>query len=104
MVALELKALLESQGHSVAGPVASLEQALALIQHEEIDAALLDFGLGDGNAIPAAELLQKRKIPFAFTTGFGPQMLPEPLHTVPRLAKPYRDKDVQALIATLVAG
>ncbi len=30
MVALALKALLESQGHSVAGPAASLEQALAL--------------------------------------------------------------------------
>lgn len=104
MVALALKALLESQGHSVAGPAASLEQALALIQNEQIDAALLDFGLADGNAIKAAELLRKRKIPFAFTTGFGLETLPEPLRTVPRLAKPYRDKDVQALIATLTAG
>ena len=32
MVALQLKALLESLGHSVVGPAASLEQALALIQ------------------------------------------------------------------------
>ncbi len=102
MIALQLKALVESQGHSVAGPVASLKEALGVIQSEEFDAALLDFGLGDGDSIPAAELLQKRKIPFAFTTGFGPEALPGPLRTVPRLTKPYRDEDVYALIATLV--
>jgi DNA-binding LytR/AlgR family response regulator len=98
-VALQLKALVESQGHSVAGPAASLGDALTLIQREEIDAAFLDIRLVDGDSIPAAEVLWKRKIPFAFTTGLGPEMLPGPLRTLPRLAKPYRDEDVHALLA-----
>jgi CheY-like chemotaxis protein len=102
MVALQLKALLESLGHSLVGPAASLEQALALIQSDEIDAALLDLKLADGDSIPAAEVLLKRNIPFAFTTGFGPEALPGQLHAVPWLAKPYRDEDVHALIATLL--
>ncbi len=102
MLALQLKALLESRGHSVVGPAASLKQALKIVREQEIDAALLDIRLTDGDSIPAAEVLLNRNIPFAFTTGLGPEALPAPLRSLPRLAKPYRDEDVHSLIAELL--
>ena len=58
MLALQLKALLESLGHSVVGPAASLKQALKMVREQEIDAALLDIRLTDGDSIPAAEVLR----------------------------------------------
>jgi PAS domain S-box-containing protein len=100
-IALQLKSMVESQGHSVAGPAASPERALGLIREGGIDAALLDIRLGDSDSVRVAEYLLIHKIPFAFTSGLGPDMLPQPLRSLPRIDKPYRDEDVCRLIATL---
>jgi DNA-binding response OmpR family regulator len=98
-LALQLKMLVENQGHSVSGPAASLKRALILIQEDDIHAALLDIRLADGDSIPAAELLQKRNIregagagvpvfsrSHAHHVGFRIRLLPSPIR--PRKSRP----------------
>ena len=53
------------------------------------DCAVLDFNLGDQNAIGIAEMLMDLGVPFIFATGYGDtSMIPQDLSGVPIVAKP----------------
>ena len=55
----------------IVGPAATVAAALALIEKEAIDAALLDINLyGESSAAVAAKLAA-RCIPVVFATGYG---------------------------------
>lgn len=71
LLAFELQLVFEDEGAVVIGPAMSLLQALDLVAHTEIDAALLDVDLAGDDVYPIAELLLQREVPFAFHTGHG---------------------------------
>ena len=101
-VALQLRTDLEGEGHEVIGPASSLAQGLKLAQSEGLDAALVDIRLGRDTSATIAEHLLARQIPFAFATGYSDSsMLPEHLHAVPRLRKPYALEDVRRMVRHL---
>lgn len=101
-VALQLRTDLEGEGHEVIGPASSLAQGLKLAQSEGLDAALVDIRLGRDTSATIAEHLLARQIPFAFATGYSDSsMLPEHLHSVPRLRKPYALEDVRRMVQHL---
>jgi PAS domain S-box-containing protein len=101
-VALQLQTDLEGEGHEVIGPASSLAQGLKLAQSEGLDAALVDIRLGRDTSATIADQLLARQIPFAFATGYSDSsMLPEHLHTVPRLRKPYALEDVRRMVQHL---
>jgi CheY-like chemotaxis protein len=72
-IALATANTLERLGCEVVGPVATLQQGLALADAEQarLDAALLDVNLGGEVSFPIAELLAKAGVPFAHVTGYG---------------------------------
>jgi PAS domain S-box-containing protein len=101
-VALQLQTDLEGEGHEVIGPASSLAQGLKLAQSEGLDAALVDIRLGRDTSATIADQLLARQIPFAFATGYSDSsMLPEHLHAVPRLRKPYALEDVRRMVLHL---
>ncbi|MFM9849410.1 MAG: response regulator [Hyphomicrobiaceae bacterium] len=101
-VALQLQTDLEGEGHEVIGPASSLAQGLKLAQSEGLDAALVDIRLGGDTSATIADQLLARQIPFAFATGYSDSsMLPEHLHAVPRLRKPYALEDVRRIVLHL---
>ena len=76
---------------AVIGPVRSQEEALRAIRTQDIDAALLDFQLGEASIQPAANELTLRGIPFILMTGYGTEGgFPAPLANAPLLGKPFR--------------
>ena len=82
-----------------------IEQALALIAAEEIDAALLDLNLGrHATSLHAAEALAARGIPYAYMTGDGGDSIPPADRSRPRLLKPFAGKDLEAVVAALLNG
>lgn len=102
LVALQLKLDLEAEGHTVIGPVAHLSEALRTATDTEFDIALIDINLGADNSAPIAEILDRRKVPFAFTTGYNDLIfLPPPLREYPHLTKPYNPTDVKELVQQL---
>lgn len=104
LIALQVQSDLESEGHSVVGPAATLAHGVALAGTSGIDAALLDLSLGRDTSIPIAEQLLARKIPFAFASGHSDSgSLPEHLRSVPRLIKPYSARDIQHMMQRLLA-
>lgn len=101
-VALQLRTDLEGEGHEVIGPASNLAQGLKLAQSEGLDAALVDIRLGRDTSATIADHLLARQIPFAFATGYSDSsMLPEHLHSVPRLRKPYALEDVRRMVQHL---
>ena len=102
LIALQLKLDLEAEGHTVIGPIGKLSEALVTAAEDEFDIALIDINLGADNSAPIAEILDRRKIPFAFTTGYNDLIfLPPPLRDYPHLTKPYSPADVKKLVAQL---
>ena len=90
LLAMLLEESLTELGHTVAGSAATVEQALATLDSETVECALLDFTLADeANSLPVAARLQARGIPFVYLTGHhtlpGDQAIPP----APLLTKPF---------------
>ena len=99
LLAMELEALLEQRGCRVLGPVATIDRALAVLDHHRPAAAVLDVNLKGKRATPIAAALQDRGVPFVLVTGYSDVQLNEPeLKGQPRLEKPINR---QKLLRTL---
>ncbi len=68
LIALDLTLVLEKRGWSVLGPVASIEEALRLLEVQTPTIALLDVNLVDGPVTLVAEALKARNIPFVMAS------------------------------------
>jgi hypothetical protein len=53
----------------VIGPASTVREALKLLHANEVDAAILDANLPDGDVTPVAKALIDRKVPFVINTG-----------------------------------
>jgi DNA-binding NtrC family response regulator len=103
LVAMELESLLEDQGCAVVGPAPTVDRALALLDREQPDAAILDVNLDGQTAIPVAAALKARGVPFLLATGYGNMQVSQPeLNGAPRLDKPVsHDRLVRTLARIL---
>lgn len=100
IIALTIAFAVTNAGGEVAGPVASVREALALIASTQIDAAILDVNLTDGDITPVAEALFERKIPMVLQSGVGlPPGLAVRACDLNLMMKPY---DMSDLINSLV--
>src|SRR5437763_16536122 len=72
LIALEVEDAVRRNGGQVLGPVATVADAIRLLDTVQCDAALLEIKLMHGEtAYGIAEPLQARRIPLAFVTGCG---------------------------------
>jgi DNA-binding response OmpR family regulator len=100
LVAMELESVLKQQGCAVLGPVPTVARALALLDHERPEAALLDLNLNGESAIPVAAALSAHGVPFVLVTGFGQTQSQEPeLRGAPRVDKPVDDGELVRTLA-----
>jgi CheY-like chemotaxis protein len=105
LTAMEMEHLLTELGCHVLGPVPSVKRALALLEGDLPDLAVLDIQLGGERATPIAVRLAAHGVPFLLVTGYGQLDLKEPvLRTVPRLSKPVDEKQVAKVLARLIRG
>lgn len=68
-IAMDLQDTFEDAGFHVAGPAASVEVGLELIEKEDPDIAMLDYNLGRETSIPIAKKLDSEDVPYAFLSG-----------------------------------
>lgn len=90
LIAMDIIASLEDEGCHIVGPAASLQKALALIENSKIDVALLDANLAGEPVDVLAAALVRRKIPFAFVSGYGREGLPEAFRQAELIKKPFQ--------------
>ena len=100
LIAMMLEDFLEALGKTHVATCDSVTSALAAIDVEHPDAAILDVNLSGGEkSWPVADALAARAIPFILSTGGGEEM---PAHAArPRLVKPYTMEGVAKALAEL---
>jgi len=90
---------LEGCGAEVVGPVPSLEKALPLAENESLTCAVLDINLRGENGLRIAETLQRRNVPFIYSTGYSRASIPETLKGAAHLEKPFRAQELLRAIS-----
>lgn len=103
LIGMLLEDMLADMGHQVAAVVPRLKDALAAVERETFDLAILDVHLHGESAFPVAEALIGKKIPFVFATGYGERGLPETYRGRPVLQKPFARDDLERVLKTLSA-
>jgi CheY-like chemotaxis protein len=99
LIALDIAGALEQGGLEVIGPLASVRDALAALERERVDGALLDANLGGEPVGCVADALFARRVPFAFVSGYGRGQLPPQHRGVPLISKPFTGADLLGVVA-----
>lgn len=101
LIGMLLEDMLVDLGHEVAAVVPRLKEAMAAVDRETFDLAILDVHLHGESAFPVAEALIGKGVPFVFATGYGERGLPENFRGRPVLQKPFAKDDLERVLKTL---
>jgi DNA-binding response OmpR family regulator len=104
LLATAMEMSVEEAGYAVAGQVTTVDDALATVRRERIDAALLDVNLSGELVFPVAEELAQRGVPFVFVTAHPRSALPPSLRDRPFVEKPYTAGELSAALADAVGA
>ncbi len=103
LIALMLEDYLEVLGRTVAGSADCVAEALRLIEAGDIDAAILDINLRNGEkSWPIADALAGSGKPFLFASGGYDDDITETHRTRPVLTKPFTMEAIGRALDQLV--
>ncbi|MEE2907938.1 MAG: hypothetical protein VX527_08920 [Planctomycetota bacterium] len=101
LIGMDLKMSLELMGYKVLGPVPSPSRAMALLQSDSCDGAILDVSLGSETSEPIADYLVKHNVPFFFLTGYSSSTIIDPeLKEKPLYHKPMNRESLADAVRT----
>jgi CheY-like chemotaxis protein len=103
LILMMIESMLADLGCECITSAATVVQALALIQGQVFDAALLDVNLNGDNSRPVADALAARGVPFLFSTGNGGHHTMAGYEDRAILRKPFMFEDLTALLKGLRA-
>jgi DNA-binding response OmpR family regulator len=103
LVASALADHLNKAGAKVAGPVASVSQALDTLESADIDVAIIDFMLEDSNTAPLQEALFSKQVPFVVITGY-PRVLVRRDARQTVLGKPVSPEELYSAVRMVLSA
>lgn len=96
LLAMLLEESLSDLGHDPVGAVATVTQAMAVLDAETVDCALLDFSLGGTeNSVAIAERLRLAGIPFCYLSGHSSLDTGSGAPDAPMMTKPVSMRDLE---------
>ncbi len=102
LIAMDIEACLQDAGAVVVGPFVSAAEALANLDGQHVDAALLDIGLNADDSYPVADEMRRRGAPFMFMSGYGPHQLKPAYAGSPFISKPFESSRLAAQLAETI--
>ena len=102
LIRMMIEEMLANLGCRSVSTAATITRALALLEAQPFDLALLDVNLRGEMSFPVADELVARGVPFAFSTGYDEHSLSSRYPGCPVLRKPFRDLKLQEILATLL--
>ncbi len=102
LIAAEIATTLELAGFKIIGPASSVSHALALMNGDGCDAAVLDVNLGHETSEPIARELMSDGKPFVVVSGYARAQLPQVLRAAPLVGKPLSPSALEAEVKRLV--
>ena len=101
LVLIMIEDMLADLGCKSVASAATVEKALALINAQAFDVALLDMNLNGNYSNPVAEALVARGVPFVYSTGNTGPGLREGYSSQPVLKKPFKYEELAAILSRL---
>ena len=101
LVLIMIEDMLADLGCLSVTSAATVAKALALINAQVFDAALLDVNLNGNDSHPVAEALSARGVPFVYSTGNTGHSLREGYSDRPMLKKPFKYEELAAILSRL---
>jgi CheY-like chemotaxis protein len=101
LLGILLEGMLTELGHEVATIAPRVSNALAAVESESFDLAILDVRLQGESVVPVADALAAKGLPFMFATGYGRNGLPEAYRGKPVLQKPFSQSDLRRALDSL---
>jgi CheY-like chemotaxis protein len=96
--------MLEELGHTIAARAAQVDEALAIVRSPlAFDLAILDVNLDGKSSGPIATAIERRGLPFVFTTGYGESGIPERFRGRPFLEKPFAIADLSDMLQAVAS-
>lgn len=101
VIAMALEMFLEELGAQVVATAGNVQDALQKATNEDFDLAFLDINLNGQKAHVLPGVLERRRKPFAFVTGYGEQGVLEAHADAPVVAKPFSRDAVSTALEKL---
>lgn len=102
---MDLEFILSEAGHAVLGPAPSVDRALAILEREAPDGALLDLNLAGVSSAPVAERLRERGVPFVVVSSYGrTHAASEGVRDEPLVTKPYDPANLLRVLGEALAA
>ncbi len=96
LLAMLLEESVADLGHDPVGAVATVTQAMALLDAETVDCALLDFSLGSTeNSVAIAKRLRLADIPFCYLSGHSTLDIGSGAPVAPMMTKPVSMRELE---------
>jgi len=102
LIAMLLEDMLAGLGFVVVGPIARLAPALTAARRRKLDGAVLDVNLNGEAALPVADALERRGIPFLFVSGYGEIGGDQRFARRPLVRKPFKTQEIAQALAQLM--
>jgi len=97
-----LRITLEEQGSEVIGPYFDIDDGLAALDLETVDAAVLDVRINAKEVFPLADRLAERGVPFIFVTGYNRNVLPVRFDRSRCVLKPLMGDDIAVALTVSI--
>jgi CheY-like chemotaxis protein len=103
LVLMSIEDMLADLGCESVAAAATVDQALALIDAQVFDAAILDMNLNRTKSFPLADKLAALGVPFIFATGYSAQDMRDGYGDRTLLKKPIRCAKLAGVFACLLS-
>lgn len=104
MIRMMIADMLDELGHTVVAEAGNIYSALRLAETSEFDIAILDINVGGERTDPVAKLIDSRRIPFVFASGYGAAGAPENFRDRPVLQKPFPIEHLRDTVEPTIKG
>ncbi len=105
LISLDLCDTLSEAGYLVIGPASTISAALALLDRQRPQLAVIDVKFRDGVCLELARELRQRGVPFIVHTGYPPDGSDAiEFRDAPRLTKPASPPDLLKALSQLSAS
>ena len=101
LVLIMIEDMLADLGCKSVTSAATVDKALALINEQVFDVAMLDMNLNGNDSLVVAETLAARGIPFFYSTGNTSRSFRDGYSDRPVLKKPFKYEELAAILTRL---
>jgi CheY-like chemotaxis protein len=103
LILMMIEVMLTDMGCESVTAAATVDKALALIDAQVFDAAMLDMNMNGNTSHSVADALVARAVPFVYCTGNNSHKVMDVSHDHPVLKKPFNDEQLVEIFTRLLS-